>query len=104
VGSIEFHKLPNGAIPFLSLGWQSAPVVPAGGEGLQLGLHDITLSVPGTLDVGVAKLYRPEGSYRAHIGLAYNGGREQSANTALDGMGDIKGHAVAIAGVNFDAK
>jgi len=93
-----------GAMPFLSLSWQSAPVVPTDGTGLQLGMHDITLEVPGSLDVGIAKLYRAEGIYRANVGLSYNGGRKQSANVALNGMGTIKGHTTADVGINFEAK
>lgn len=93
-----------GAFPFLSFGWQADPVIPAGGTGLQLGLHDITFSLPGTLDMGLAKLYRPEGTYRANLGFAYNMGRDQDDNSALSGMGDIDGHALATLGMSFKSK
>jgi len=92
------------ALPVLSLGWESDPVIPTGGTGLQLGLHDIKLILPKSLDMGLAKLYRSEGVYRAHVGVSYNGGREQDDNAALNGMGDIDSHAMAIVGINFDAE
>ena len=88
----------------LSLGWQSDTVLPKDGTGFQLGLHDIRASFPKGLDIGIAKLYRPEGVYRASVGVSYNGGRDQDDNVALNGLGDIKGHAMAKAGINFEAK
>jgi outer membrane protein len=93
-----------GGLPFLSLSWESDPVVPKGGTGLQLGMHDVMLDLPGSIDMGIAKLYRPEGVYRANIAAAYNGGRDQDDNDALNGMGNIDGHAVATIGLNFEAK
>lgn len=93
-----------GAMPFLSLSWQSDPVTPKGGTGLQLGLHDITLNVPGSLDMGLAKFYTPQGVYRASLGAAYNGGRKEGDNNALSGMGKIKAHAMATAGLDFQSQ
>lgn len=93
-----------GALPFLSVGWQAAPKVPESGTGIEVGLLGVSLKVPGALDVGVARLYRPEGVYQANLGVFYNGGRDQDDNTALNGMGDIDGHAVATAGISFEAE
>ncbi len=93
-----------GGLPYLSLGWQSDPVVPKDGTGLQLGLHDITLNLPGSVDMGLVKLYRPEGLYRAAVSASYNNGRDQDDNTALNGMGDIGSHAIGTIGLEFDAK
>lgn len=39
-----------GGIPFLSLGWHTKPDVPSGGSGLQFGLHDAKLNLPGSLE------------------------------------------------------
>ncbi|MCP4708765.1 MAG: MipA/OmpV family protein, partial [Planctomycetes bacterium] len=61
------------------------------------------LTIPKGLDIGLAKLYRPEGVYRASAGISYNPGRDEDDNTALNGMGDIKGHAVASVGIDFEA-
>lgn len=92
-----------GGIPFLSLGWQTKPDVPSGGSGLQFGLHDAKLNIPGSLEVGIVKLYRPEGVYAGNIGVAFSGGRDQDDNDALLGMGDIDMHALGSAGINFEA-
>ncbi len=101
IGSDDYDV---GGMPFIGLGWKSTPVVPAGGTGLQLGMHDITLNIPRGVEIGIAKFYRPEGLYRAHIGLSYNKGRDQDDNTVLNGMGDIDGHGIGTLGINFKAK
>ena len=90
--------------PVVVLGWKADAVTPKGGTGIQLGLHDIALKVPGKLDVGLARLYRPEGLYRLNFGLAYKGGRDEDNNQALEGMGDIDGHVLAKAGISFRTK
>ena len=91
-------------LPLLSLGWASDSVAPEGGKGLQLGLHDVTMAFPPDLDVGLAKLYRPEGVYRASIGVSYAGGRDQDDNPDLQGMGDIDAHALLKTRFKFDAE
>lgn len=93
-----------GGMPFLSLGWKADIDVPSDGTGLQLGLHDITLNLPQSLDVGLAKLYRPEGTYRFSAGLSYNAGRDANDNAALKGMGDIDAYFSGSVGINFQAK
>ena len=90
-----------GGLPYVSLGWKADTVVPKGGTGLQLGLHDASLEFPRGIDFGLAKLYRPEGLYRANLGFAYNMGRDEDDNTALNGMGEIGGHALATVGLSF---
>jgi outer membrane protein len=72
----------------------SDEIIPKGGAGLQLGLHDVRVAFPLPLDAGVAKLYRPEGIYKISLGIAYANGRDQDDNPALQGMGDIDGHAL----------
>lgn len=90
-----------GGLPFLILSWQAdAPTK----SGLQVGLPDITLNLPGSLEVGVVKIHTTEGLYRLNLGLAYDGGRGQSDNAALKGMGEIGDHVLASAAVNFEAK
>jgi len=91
-------------MPFISLGWKADADMPEDGTDFQLGLHDVTLKMPGSLEVGVGRLYRPEGMYRFNLGLKYNRGRNQDNNQALDGMGDIDGHMLAKAGISFKTK
>lgn len=99
-GSDDFS---GGGLPFLSLGWESKPDAPQKGSDLQFGLHDIKLNIPGSLEAGIVKLYRPEGVYTGNIGVAFNRGRDQDDNDALNGMGDIDIHALGSAGINFEA-
>jgi len=90
-------------IPFISLAWKTDADVPKKGI-VQLGLHNVTLKVPGSLEVGVGRWYRSEGVYRLNLGLAYNKGRDQDNNPALNGMGDIDAHILAKAGLSFQSK
>lgn len=90
-----------GGLPFLSLGWQSDLVRPESGSGFQFGLHEATLNLPGSLELGIAKYIRPEGVYQSKLAIAYNGGRKQDNNNALNGMGDIDAHALASIGIEF---
>ncbi len=69
-----------------------------------MGLHEITLNLPQSLEASLAKLYRPEGIYKFSVGISYDGGRDESDNAALEGMGDIAGHFAGSVGVNFQAK
>ena len=91
-------------MPIASVTWDVGTQKPTDGKNIQLGLHDVTLKFPGVLDIGVVRMYRPEGLYKLNIGAAYNKGRDQDDNVALNGMGNIDGHMLAKVGFHFKAK
>ena len=83
----------GGLIPGLEVAYERDIQPPAQGTDIHVGLQDASLGLEG-LDLGVMRLYRPEGMYRLGLGVGYGGGRDQDDNNDLNGMGDIDGHAL----------
>jgi len=94
----------GGAIPIVELGWANNETPPASGSEIQFGFHDVQLGFPSGLNVGLIRLYRPEGLYQMHLGLNYSGGRDESDNDALKGMGDIDGSALGIMNFSYSSE
>ena len=90
-----------GVFPFLELGYESDDPRPEG-TALLFGLHDASLGLDG-LDVGLLKLYRPEGEYRLGLGLSYDFGRDADDNDDLRGLGDIEGHALGQISLDYSS-
>ncbi|RED53841.1 MipA/OmpV family protein [Aestuariispira insulae] len=89
-GSDEYE---GGIMAELGVGYERELDPKEGETDYFFGLQDASLSLNNGLDLGIARLYRPEGMYRMGLGLGYGGGREASDNNDLRGLGDIDDYA-----------
>jgi outer membrane scaffolding protein for murein synthesis (MipA/OmpV family) len=95
--SAEYEGSNDGelhVVPIASVGWEMDKIKPKNEKAIEVGLLSAELSLFDGLDVGLIRLYRPEGMYRVNAGVVYSGGRDEDDNKALRGLGDVDGHVL----------
>lgn len=95
--SAEYEGSNDGelrVVPIASVGWEMDKIKLKNEKAIEVGLLSAELSLFDGLDVGLVRLYRPEGMYRVNAGVVYSGGRDEDDNEALRGLGDVNGHVL----------